>query len=125
VSRRAALGPVESIASRRIFTRPYERIHDYARRRDELGSGIGRRFARRIENSRHQVDGLSQTLHALSPLNVLGRGYSITRKLADGAVLRDATQVAPGEVIETVLNSGRVTSRVESSTNHLDAQHNV
>ncbi|MGE3313719.1 MAG: exodeoxyribonuclease VII large subunit [Planctomycetaceae bacterium] len=114
---------VDSIATRRIFTRPYDQVHDYARRLDELGSGISRRFARRIESLRHQVDALSQTLHALSPLNVLGRGYSITRKVTDGVVLRDATQVAPGEVIETVLDSGTVTSRVESSTSNFDTQH--
>jgi exodeoxyribonuclease VII large subunit len=107
---------IDAIASRRIFTRPFERVHDFARRLDELGAGIGRRFARRLDNSRRQVDALAQTLDALSPLKVLGRGYSITRRTSDGGVIRDVTGVQPGDQIETVLHRGRLTSRVEATT---------
>lgn len=93
---------VESIASRRIFTRPFERVHDFARRLDDIGSGIERRFTRRLQNTHGQVDALSQRLHALSPLNVLKRGYSITRRTPGGEVIRHATDVTSGELIETV-----------------------
>ncbi|MGI5895777.1 MAG: exodeoxyribonuclease VII large subunit [Oscillospiraceae bacterium] len=49
-------------------------------------------------------------LEALSPLQVLTRGYSIT--FAKGRPVTDASQVAVGQKIETKLNSGRLISEV-------------
>jgi exodeoxyribonuclease VII large subunit len=105
---------LESLASRRIFTRPAERVRELQRQLDECGEALRRSFARRIDRSRHQIATLAQTLEALSPLNVLRRGYSITRGAASGEVIRDASTVRPGDEIETVLDRGRLTSRVES-----------
>jgi exodeoxyribonuclease VII large subunit len=52
-------------------------------------------------------------LEALSPLNVLARGYSLTRT-EDGRVVRAASDVEPGQRIVTRLASGEVVSRVEA-----------
>ncbi len=49
-------------------------------------------------------------LEALSPLQVLTRGYSIT--FSEGRPVTDASQVAIGQKIETKLNSGRLISEV-------------
>lgn len=57
------------------------------------------------------LDVLERGLHAVSPLAVLGRGYSITRR-ADGTVLRAADDVAAGAELETLLGSGTVRSKV-------------
>ena len=54
-------------------------------------------------------------MRALDPRRVLERGYSITRD-ADGRVLRSADAVVAGELVETELAGGRVTSRVETIT---------
>lgn len=56
------------------------------------------------------LDVLERGLHAVSPLAVLGRGYSITR-LPDGTVVRDAAEVAPGAELETLLGTGKVRSK--------------
>lgn len=50
-------------------------------------------------------------LEGLSPLAVLARGFSVTRK--DKTVLRAATQVSPGDSIETILPDGRAWSTVD------------
>ena len=50
---------------------------------------------------------------SLSPLAVLGRGYSLTRRLDDDRVVRRASQVAVGERLRTRLAEGELTSRVE------------
>jgi exodeoxyribonuclease VII large subunit len=60
------------------------------------------------------LTGLASSLDALSPLKVLERGYSITERGQTGEVVREASQLKPGEEILTLLNKGRVTSRVES-----------
>ena len=63
-------------------------------------------------------------LESLSPLSVLSRGYSITLE-SDGRVLKDASKVAPGEIIETILANGSVSSEVTGTTserNRADGQ---
>jgi len=51
------------------------------------------------------------SLQALSPLRVLSRGYSLTQR-SDGALLRSAEGVEPGEILTTRLASGLVRSAV-------------
>lgn len=50
----------------------------------------------------------SAKLDALSPLSVLGRGYSISYRLRDGLVLRDSGQVQEGEEVLVQLARGRL-----------------
>ena len=68
-------------------------------------------------NRQHQQ--LAQTagnLHALSPLATLQRGYSITRRIQDGAVIQDATAVKPGERVESLLSRGSLICEVISAS---------
>tara|TARA_R110002072_G_scaffold158694_2_gene309691 strand:+ start:329 stop:517 length:189 start_codon:yes stop_codon:yes gene_type:complete len=53
---------------------------------------------------------LAGRLEGLSPLAVLARGYSLTRK--EGAVVREADSLAVGDEIETHLAQGSIKSRV-------------
>ena len=48
----------------------------------------GRAINRRLEVARGAVDARAGQLASLSPLAVLGRGYSLTSRLADGRLLR-------------------------------------
>lgn len=50
-------------------------------------------------------------LEGLSPLAVLDRGYSLTRR-ADGTIVRNADELAAGELISTRLSEGTVESKV-------------
>ncbi|MGC1908999.1 MAG: exodeoxyribonuclease VII large subunit [Candidatus Dormiibacterota bacterium] len=82
----------------------------------DLGARIGllraRGPERRLLQAREEFSGRVGRLEALSPLAVLGRGYSITLDESGGEVLRDAEQVAVGSSISTQLLSGRLVSRV-------------
>ncbi len=46
---------------------------------------------------------LTSRLQALSPLAILSRGYSITRSVPDGAIIRDAADVYVGQDVEILL----------------------
>ena len=63
--------------------------------------------------ARQQIDTAAGRLESLSPLAVLGRGYSLTQRTADGRVIRDAAELSPGEEITTRFARGQATSRVE------------
>jgi exodeoxyribonuclease VII large subunit len=67
---------------------------------------------RRLRQAREEFLGRVGRLEALSPLAVLGRGYSITLDGSGRQVLRDAEQVAIGATITTRLLRGRLLSRV-------------
>jgi exodeoxyribonuclease VII large subunit len=49
---------------------------------------------------------LAATLNAISPLAILSRGYSITRTVPDGIVIRESKRVEVDQPLEILLNSG-------------------
>jgi exodeoxyribonuclease VII large subunit len=61
--------------------------------------------------SRHEV--AARTLHAVSPLATLTRGYAIVTDV-HGAVVTDARRVTVGAQIEARFKRGRIAARVES-----------
>jgi exodeoxyribonuclease VII large subunit len=101
------------LAGRRVFRLPLERVRDGERRLDETFERLQRTLRQRLESSHHKVQALSGQLESLSPLNVLRRGYSLTRIDPTGDVVRSTGQVHPGDRLVTQLASGRIFSRVE------------
>jgi exodeoxyribonuclease VII large subunit len=59
-----------------------------------------------------RLEALGGRLDALSPLAVLGRGYSIARREADGAILKTSQQVQARDSIEVRLSRGSVRASV-------------
>ena len=68
---------------------------------------------RNLKQRQQQLGYQANMLHNLSPLNVLGRGYSLTQT-ADGSVVQSAEQVKVGDTITTKLASGRIESQVSA-----------
>ena len=57
--------------------------------------------------------GLVAKLEALSPLAILSRGYSVSLMLPERRVVRDPKRLKTGDRVETIVEKGRFTSRVE------------
>jgi len=53
-----------------------------------------------------------EKLSSLSPLNILARGYSITFKMPQGLIVKDAKIVEIGDTIKTRLHQGEVLSKI-------------
>jgi exodeoxyribonuclease VII large subunit len=109
----AARSRVEAVARHRTFRRPLEPIRDLERRLDELASRAERAMRNGLRLTRHRADALAARLDSLSPLAVLGRGYSLTRRVSDGRVIRHAAELAVGDELNTRFAHGRARSRVE------------
>ncbi len=117
---------LDSLASRRVFTNPLQRVRQLGEGVDDLSDRLNAVVRRRVERSKQQVGQLSATLNSLSPLGVLSRGYSVTyackasgadsdktSSMQRGNLVRNASDVASGDTLLTYLEHGRIVSRVE------------
>jgi len=90
---------------------PVARTRQDRRRLDDLAGRLDRALARGLDRRRHRLVGVAGRLDSLSPLAVLGRGYSLTLT-ASGAIVRSAGQVAVGDEVGVILHEGRLAARV-------------
>jgi exodeoxyribonuclease VII large subunit len=109
----AARSHLDAVAAHRVFRLPRARFEEITLRLDELDARATRALGQRLLFARTQVQQVSARLEALSPLGVIGRGYSLTQKADNGQIVRDATELASGDAIVTRFGHGRATSRVE------------
>ena len=104
---------LNQLANRRIFQRPFERVQFLQQRLDDSQTRMERGIKRRLTQARDRVAMLAAQLESLSPLAVLGRGYSVTQRADNGEIVRDASTLALGDFIRTRLDKGSVISKVE------------
>ena len=85
-------------------------------RRRELQSrlqALASATERYLMRRRSSLEQASGKLHALSPVAILARGYSLIFD-AGGALVKDASQLAPGDAIQARLARGKIDARVEA-----------
>jgi exodeoxyribonuclease VII large subunit len=97
----------------RLLGDPRRMLGQYAQRVDELTGRIATGFLHALRRDRAHLAALSAGLDHLNPLGILSRGYSITRKLPSGIILKDSAEVELGDLLSTRLHNGDVLSRVE------------
>ncbi len=90
---------------------PLEAVERYSQEIDDLRRRMDSHIDHAIEIGTEQLNSLVGMLDALSPLAILKRGYSITQ--ARGKLLRDVKGIKTGDIIETRLAGGRLTSEVK------------
>ena len=67
----------------------------------------------RLTLRRETLSGLGNMLHSLSPLAVLGRGYSICRDPVTQQLITSVTPVRAGQHVEILLSDGQLTCTVD------------
>ena len=77
--------------------------------------GLSRSLGRLIELRTSRLATTVARIDALSPLAVLGRGYSICERRVDGAIVRSADDVAAGDPVRIRLEKDTVDCTVEST----------
>lgn len=109
-SRRTAL---DDLASRRVMQSPTGFIDQRRLELDSVRLRLDAAAERRIAASRAQYAALAAKLDAMSPLKVLGRGYSIALN-GKGRALRGASELAAGDKIRLLLARGEAECTVDS-----------
>lgn len=105
---------LENLAERRCFRLPLEGIRERERRLDDLENRIQRAIKQQIERLQERVHARMASLEGLSPLNVLARGYSLTRREKDLTVVRLGSEVVKGSRLVTDVHRARIVSVVET-----------
>jgi exodeoxyribonuclease VII large subunit len=99
--------------SSRLWARtPAHRLERLRMAMTNLEARLRKGIEVRLRQSDQRLARAARTLDAVSPLGTLKRGYSITRRVADGRILRDSGETQPGEQVETRLAQGRILCEV-------------
>jgi len=66
-----------------------------------------------VPERRRRLQELARTLHALSPLPTLARGYAIVTDARSGAVIKSVGEVEPGQALASQFKDGEIRSSVD------------
>lgn len=94
---------------------PAARLTQQAARHASLFARLQAAGPRQVRRATDRLLPLVRTLNAVSPLATLDRGYAIV-SVADGPIVRNAADAAPGTLIDVRLQSGRLRAKVESQS---------
>lgn len=102
---------LESFQESHAFKQPQILIGQFSQRVDELLRQMQNYLKSCYSEKKQEFQGYAGRLHALSPLAILERGYSISLR-EDGTLLKDAAKLKKGDRIQTRLQKGTVYSEV-------------
>jgi exodeoxyribonuclease VII large subunit len=80
---------------------------------DEYSERIVFHVSKGMRLKNEKVEGMMGRLNALSPLNVLKRGYSITRTVPELKIVSDSSSLSPDQQVSVRLFQGEILCRVE------------
>jgi len=94
---------------------PVERIQRLGTQTQELTKRFELQAGFYLRQKRNLLESLLTALDGLSPLAILSRGYSITRKLPELSLVKKAQEVDPGMRVQVRLHQGALICRVEET----------
>ena len=99
---------VEALRQEVMLRSPAQRIQRGLAMLPHLRTRLDQRMRTALELGRRSLQEAVGAMHALSPLAILARGYSITRRWPDLTILRAASDAAPGDTVHVRLASGEL-----------------
>jgi len=92
---------------------PSVTINNYKQKHDYLSKRLVTITRHKLEWLNQRLLNYSQTLHAVSPLATLNRGYALAIHQPSGQIIRSTEQLKQGDMVETRLAEGRFTSQIK------------
>ncbi len=105
-------------ADRLMANNPRSRVIKINEKLDELRNNLFKTLLIYLKERQSKLRAQTAKLEALNPLAILARGYSITRTLPEGAVVKDANRVTLDKKLEVLLARGSLYCRVEGKSTH-------
>ncbi|BCB04684.1 exodeoxyribonuclease VII large subunit [Bacillus sp. KH172YL63] len=76
-------------------------------------TSLEKQFKQVLKEKRHRFSSALSTLHALSPLKIMDRGYSLVYK-EEGNLIKSSQQIQKGDRLEINVRDGKIHCEVES-----------
>jgi exodeoxyribonuclease VII large subunit len=105
---------LELLAARLRAAGPLARLASWRHRLERAGARLDGAMHGQVTGASHRLSHAAGRLHSLSPLAVLGRGYSLTLG-PTGHVLTSARQARAGDAVRVLLSEGGLDCRVEAT----------
>lgn len=105
---------LSALEEKRVLRDPAAYLADKRLLLDYTSKNLSALAERQIGAQKQKYAALCASLHALSPLAVLARGYAVARTM-DGTVLRCADETAAGEEITVTLGQGNLLCTVNET----------
>jgi exodeoxyribonuclease VII large subunit len=102
----------ENLSIRLEQQNPHSRIVENRLALTGLGKALNAAWEKQAREAKNLLQQAVSLLSSLSPLSVLGRGYSIARRLPDGLILRRAEDANPGQDISVRLGEGNLRAKI-------------
>jgi exodeoxyribonuclease VII large subunit len=93
---------------------PMWQVSNDRQRLANLSSSLHTHLAHRLSLERERIKGAKERLDALSPLQILKRGYAIVRDLDTGDVVSSVGDTRAGHLLEIRVSDGAFGARVEA-----------
>ena len=97
---------LENTGRRLQAHRPDRKLAQLEERVQRLSRAMQLQAGRLVESNREKLANLARTLHAVSPLETLGRGYAVVTDSTSGAVVSSVSGVEPGDGVTAQLSDG-------------------
>lgn len=102
---------------RRLYNRhPGRRLRDLIIKVNNISQTIDKYINYILYRRQQKLRDLVRTLHAVSPLKTIGRGYAVVTSTQTGEVISSVRQAQPGKSITTQISDGRLLSTVDKVT---------
>ncbi|HHY14224.1 MAG TPA: exodeoxyribonuclease VII large subunit [Thermoanaerobacterales bacterium] len=102
-----------SYLSSKITTTMKDKVSQKQQEVDYRTQNLYKDFRILIERRKNRFINAVGKLNVLSPLKILERGYSITRKQYDKKTIKEISEIKNGDIIETFLHNGQIISKVQ------------
>ncbi len=123
---RLSVAAVRTLNSRKALFGSLRSLLDYqnpSRKLKRMREEMNHLVDRLVKQTRHEllfkrkaVETLASSLNTLGPIDILRRGYSITRKLPAGSILKSSGEVQKDDRVEIILAEGKVKASVTEIT---------
>ena len=104
---------LDGIAGRPLFARPLDLVHNLSRVVDEQATSLNHIMELALREQQSKLTAISGKLETLSPLAVLGRGYSLTQDSTSGRTIDSTSRLRKGQQIVTRFAEGSALSTVD------------
>lgn len=103
---------LQTLSMRLARRSPVAEVQRLSHRHALLETRLRRALPQRLDTLRQTLATLARTLDAVSPLATLDRGFALVTRVSDGALLREASDVRGGDLIDARLAKGTIRARV-------------